>query len=160
MFRTWSASFLDQLSAYGQVIEQHPRYFIALDDPQRWRELALILRTKGEVEYFVLLTGTHKPPCFHLRYDLRSLLYLIDIAVTFYVQESQPVSSVADIWPAAEWQEREAYDLLGIQFAGHPNLRRILLPEDWEGHPLRCDYAMPESYKDIPLIYQPPSAAI
>lgn len=49
--------------------------------------------------------------------------------------------SVTEIWPTADWHEREAYDLFGILFVGHPNLKRILLPEDWEGHPLRKDYA-------------------
>jgi NADH-quinone oxidoreductase subunit C len=50
------------------------------------------------------------------------------------------VPSLTSIWPAADWAEREAYDLFGVVFEGHPDLRRILLPDDWEGHPLRRDY--------------------
>jgi NADH-quinone oxidoreductase subunit C len=59
------------------------------------------------------------------------------------------VDSVASIWGIADWHEREAYDLMGIRFQGHPNLRRILCPEDWVGHPLRKDYEMPLEYHEI-----------
>ncbi len=54
------------------------------------------------------------------------------------------VPTVSHIWPAANWHEREAFDLMGIVYDGHPNLKRILLPEEWEGHPLRKDYEFPE----------------
>lgn len=57
--------------------------------------------------------------------------------------------SVVSVWRTAEWHEREAYDLLGIFFEGNPDLRRILLPDDWDGHPLRKDYVNPEYYKGI-----------
>ena len=63
--------------------------------------------------------------------------------------ELPEVPSVADVWPTADWHEREVYDLSGVYFTGHPNLRRILCPEDWEGHPLRKDYEMPLEYHGI-----------
>jgi NADH-quinone oxidoreductase subunit C len=59
------------------------------------------------------------------------------------------VRSVAGVWSTADWHERETYDLSGVRFAGHPNLRRILCPEDWVGHPLRKDYEMPLEYHGI-----------
>jgi len=59
------------------------------------------------------------------------------------------LSSVSDLWPTANWHEREAYDLSGVYFEGHPNLQRILCPEDWVGHPLRKDYEMPLEYHGI-----------
>jgi len=59
------------------------------------------------------------------------------------------VPSVAHLWPTADWHEREAYDLCGINFTGHPNLTRILLSEDWEGYPLRKDYEFPLEYHGI-----------
>jgi NADH-quinone oxidoreductase subunit C len=59
-----------------------------------------------------------------------------------WVDDGEPVPSVIDVWPTADWHEREAWDLLGIHFDGHPNLKRILLDDDWEGHPLRKDYPL------------------
>lgn len=63
--------------------------------------------------------------------------------------ELPEVESVASVWAIADWHEREAYDLFGIQFVGHPHLRRLLCPEDWEGHPLRKDYVFPLEYHGI-----------
>jgi NADH-quinone oxidoreductase subunit C len=63
--------------------------------------------------------------------------------------ELPELPSVASVWRTADWHERECYDLLGIRFTGHPNLRRILCPEDWVGHPLRKDYEMPLEYHGI-----------
>ena len=59
------------------------------------------------------------------------------------------VPSVAGVWSTADWHEREAYDLSGVNFLGHPHLKRILCPDDWEGHPLRKDYEMPLEYHGI-----------
>lgn len=59
------------------------------------------------------------------------------------------IASVSDIWPTADWHERETYDLSGVRFTGHPSLRRILCPEDWVGHPLRKDYEMPLEYHGV-----------
>ena len=63
--------------------------------------------------------------------------------------ELPEVPSVSGVWSTADWHEREVYDLSGVYFTGHPNLRRILCPEDWVGHPLRKDYEMPLEYHGI-----------
>ena len=59
------------------------------------------------------------------------------------------IDTVSHVWAIADWHEREAYDLLGVRFVGHPNLVRILCPDDWEGHPLRKDYEFPLEYHGV-----------
>jgi len=74
-----------------------------------------------------------------------------EIAIKVRVPRSAPhIPTVSDVWPAANWHEREAFDLLGIVFDGHPDLRRILCCDDWVGHPLRKDYEFPLEYHGIP----------
>jgi len=66
-------------------------------------------------------------------------------------REAPSVHSVEAVWRVANWHEREAYDMFGIVFEGHSDLRRILCPDDWEGYPLRKDYKFPTSYRDMPV---------
>ncbi|MBI3272701.1 MAG: NADH-quinone oxidoreductase subunit C [Planctomycetes bacterium] len=61
------------------------------------------------------------------------------------------VPSLVGLWPAAGWHERETWDLMGIKYEGHPDLRRILCPDEWEGHPLRKDYVFPKEFQGITL---------
>jgi len=72
------------------------------------------------------------------------------------VPRSAPeLPSVSGVWPTAAWHEREAFDLVGMRFTGHPDLRRILLDDEWEGHPLRKDYQMPDVWGEVPMNGQP-----
>ena len=84
-----------------------------------------------------------KPKRFSVSYHL---LKLVDgaprLRVQVWVDDGEPVPSVVELWPTADWHEREAWDLMGIPFDGHPNLVRILMEDDWEGHPLRKDYPL------------------
>ena len=82
-----------------------------------------------------------KPERFSVSYHLLCLGDdPVRIRVQAWLAEGDEIDSVIEVWPAADWFEREAWDLFGISFRGHPNLTRILLDEDWEGHPLRKDY--------------------
>jgi NADH-quinone oxidoreductase subunit C len=86
-------------------------------------------------------------------------LYSIPFHATLHLRvvldrEKPEVPSLSGIWKTADWHEREAFDFFGIQFIGHPNLTRILLPADWEGHPLRKDYVEQERYHGIKVKYE------
>ncbi len=67
-------------------------------------------------------------------------------------REDPTMPSIVNVWSAANWQERECYDLFGVLFEGHPDLRRLLLPDDFEGHPLRKDYEEKDEYHGIPTV--------
>ncbi len=79
---------------------------------------------------------------FALSYHLMTIPGGNVVRIQIWCEDGQSVASVVEVWPTADWHEREAYDLFGIRFDGHPNLSRILMEDDWEGHPLRKDYPL------------------
>ncbi len=82
-----------------------------------------------------------KPKRFSMSYHLLALREGAPrVRVQVWLDDGEEVPSVVPVWPTADWHEREAFDLMGIRADGHPNLRRILMEDDWEGHPLRKDY--------------------
>jgi NADH:ubiquinone oxidoreductase subunit C len=82
-----------------------------------------------------------KPKRFSVNYHLLALRSdPVRIRVQVWADDGEAVPSVVGVWPTADWHEREAWDMMGISFEGHPNLVRILMDDDWEGHPLRKDY--------------------
>ena len=82
-----------------------------------------------------------KPARFSVSYHLLAVRAGAPrVRVQVWVEDGEAVPSVVSVWPTADWHEREAFDLMGIRFEGHPNLTRILMDDDWEGYPLRKDY--------------------
>ncbi len=89
-------------------------------------------------------------PRFELNYHLVSIPWRGKVRLRVRLAGNDAVvDSLVSVWAGANWLEREIFDLFGIRFTGHPDLRRILLPEDWEGHPLRRDYPV-EGFRDVP----------
>ncbi len=113
---------------------------ILVVDAGKLHEAASDLRDLG----FDLLgwcTAVDRGAHFEMVYRLRSRTMQVGMFLKCDVpREDARIASLTDLWPSADWHEREVYDLFGIRFDGHPNLRRIFLPEDWPGHPLRKDY--------------------
>jgi NADH-quinone oxidoreductase subunit C len=105
------------------------------------------LRDDEETQFDFLtdLTAVHypeKPQPFEIVYHLHSFPRGARLRVKTSLAEGEPVESAVDLWGTANWMEREVYDLFGIRFEHHPDLRRILLPADWEGHPLRKEHPL------------------
>jgi NADH/F420H2 dehydrogenase subunit C len=84
-----------------------------------------------------------KPKRFSVSYHLLGLRQPpVRVRLKVWLDEGETLPSVVSVWPTADWHEREQFDLMGITFDGHPNLRRLLMEDDWEGHPLRKDYPL------------------
>ena len=100
---------------------------------------------EAQFDFLTDLTARHIPDAekpFQVIYHLYSFARNARLRLKVDLAEGQACPSVVSVWGAANWMEREAYDLVGVRFEGHPDLRRLLLPEDWEGHPLRKDYPL------------------
>jgi len=124
-------------------------------------QVALLLRNDPDLAFdsLMCLSGLDWPNRLEVVYNLFSFKHRHKITLKVRCPKDNPiVPSVAQIWPTANFHEREAYDLIGVRFEGHPDPRRILLPDDWEGHPLRKDYQPPEFWHDIPVTVQLPTA--
>ncbi|XWX04263.1 NADH-quinone oxidoreductase subunit C [Aggregatilineales bacterium SYSU G02658] len=120
-------------------------------EPSRIVDVMLHLRnTTGLVYNFLsdisavdYYPDTHHPERFGVAYHIYSMLYNRRLRVKVYLPEEEPVvPSITSVWPAANWLEREIIDMMGITFEGHPDPRRLLMPEDWDGHPHRRDYPL------------------
>lgn len=83
-----------------------------------------------------------RPERFDVIYCLYSIPHRHRVRVKVRAAEQDPVPSVTGIWPAANWLEREVFDMFGVRFEGHPDLRRVLMPDEWQGHPQRKDYPL------------------
>lgn len=112
--------------------------------PDRIAHVCRFLRDECQFERVSTITAVDRYPAeprFEVVYHLHSLARNERVRVKTRVPSSNPaLDSVTSVWPGANWYERETFDLFGIQFRNHPNLERILMPEGWEGHPLRKDY--------------------
>ena len=121
--------------------------------PENWLEIAKWLKSNESLYFDSLQCNTGMDlgeGILESRYNLHSMKHLHKIEIRIKVSVEKPdIPSVEEVWRVADWFERETYDMFGINFIGHRDLRRILLPEDWEGWPLRKDYEEQETYHGI-----------
>jgi NADH-quinone oxidoreductase subunit C len=157
-----AADAAPQIGAMGQFLKEHGIKVVPLTEstgvetfelPAKDLVSALrLLRNSPEVklDFLVAVSGVDSESTFDSVYHLWSYENNNELVVKVRCPKSEvkedqlpEVPSVTTFWPAANWHERETYDLVGIRYYGHPYLRRILNPWDWEGHPLRRDYKQP-----------------
>lgn len=133
--------------AVGEALEFVSQISVRIE-PARIVEICNFLRDDPETSFNYLsdLTCVHYPMRHEAPLEVVYNLYSIPrnerLRLKVSITESSGVDSVTGVWPSANWMEREVYDLFGVNFKNHPDLRRILLPPDWEGHPLRKDYPL------------------
>jgi len=118
-------------------------------------DISLLLRDDPDLSFDCLmcLSGVETVEEFQTVYHLYSMLHnhKVTLRVGGTKEDELVVPTVSHVWPTAEWHERESYDLFGISYKGHPDPRRILLPDDWIGYPLRKDYEPQKKWHKIPL---------
>lgn len=114
-------------------------------DGPRAKEILRFLKEERGFNFLADLTSVHWPEegRIDVVYQVRNMTTRQQLRVRAGVPVEDPsIATVSDLWRTADWLEREVYDLMGVLFTGHPDLRRIMLPEDFEGHPLRKEYPM------------------
>lgn len=140
----------------GAELQAGPGDAFLMVPSEDWHEAATLLARDPGLSFGFLraLSGVDRPAtgkievvCHLLSYEHRHAIVL----KTTVPRSGGELPTLSDVWPAAEWHERELFDLFGVKLAGHPDLRRILLPDDWVGHPLLKDYVEPDSYNGIPM---------
>jgi NADH-quinone oxidoreductase subunit C len=160
-------------SAVSDLTVNGPDAFVIVTDPAKLIDICRVLRDDPRLRFDLLndLTGVdylepdpkkapkagfepHVEVVYHLSsFSVPGRRFTLKVVLPRWkdgiVGELPEVPSVAEVWPTADWHEREAYDLVGVRFLGHPDPRRILLADDWVGHPLRKDYEFPLEYRGI-----------
>jgi len=137
----------DALSATPVEIRVHASYLA---------EVARVCRGDSELHFdsLMCLSALDRGDALSVVYHLHSMSLRHKAALRVDLPRANPVvETVCGVWRTAEWHEREAYDMLGVRFEGHPDLRRILLPNDWVGYPLRKDYETPTFYRGMKVPY-------
>ena len=170
IYKSLKEKFNDSIIELNSSLPVEP---VIIVNPQSIDDVCLFLKENGEFKFdsLMCLSGVDdangekatnddgsnmiKGGTLSVVYHLESIELKHKVVLKVSVNRDIPeVKSVAGIWRHADWHEREAYDLIGIKFLNHPDLRRILMPYDWEaGHPLRKDYQNPEFYQGMKVPY-------
>ena len=129
--------------------------YVVQVSPEYWLEIAALLKddTLLQFDYLMCISSYDKGDnkTYGAAYNFYSVQLNHYVEVRVESEDGNSIPSVAGLWRAADWHEREAYDMMGLQFENHPDFKRILLSEDWEGYPLRKNYKEPDYYHGMPV---------
>ena len=123
--------------------------------PENWSEISSVLKNESKLNFDYLMCisaydkGDNK--VYGAAYNFYSTVNNHYLEVRVEAEDDISIPSVTGLWKTADWHEREAYDVMGLKFEGHPDLKRILLSDDWEGYPLRKNYKEPDYYHGVPV---------
>ena len=123
--------------------------------PEKWSEISFLLKNESKLNFDYLMCisaydkGDNK--VYGVAYNFYSIVNNHYLEVRVEAEDDISIPSVTGLWKTADWHEREAYDMMGLKFEGHPDLKRILLSDDWEGYPLRKNYKEPDYYHGVPV---------
>tara|TARA_B100000700_G_C14376542_1_gene548489 strand:- start:66 stop:551 length:486 start_codon:yes stop_codon:yes gene_type:complete len=128
---------------------------LLIKDIASWFDIAKFLKNEKKLffDYLMCITSydTGDSANFGLAYNFHSMKLNHTLEVRIEFSDGTEIKSIESLWKAADWHEREAFDMMGIVIVDHPDMKRILLPEDWEGYPLRKDYKTPDYYNGMPV---------
>ena len=128
---------------YDSQLDQEIKILV---DPGDWKPVAQFLKDSG-LDYFSFMTATDKRETFVLLTRVENLSGKIAVHLSCRLDSNGKIESLAGLWAGADWMEREIFDLFGIEFEGHPHLKRILLPEEYQGFPLRKEFPLDQRYE-------------
>jgi len=143
-----STALIESIKSLNPSIkfEEDSQSFL-LEEINNWGEVAKALKEEKDFDYLMCITSLDlENNQLGLAYNIHSTKNKISIEFKLLFTEETLIPSIEFLWKTADWHEREAFDMMGIKFSGHPNMKRILLPEDWEGHPLRKKYKVQDYY--------------
>ena len=151
----WESELVARLrSQHGSGLKEASTYlgqkYLVVDSSILY-EILLLMRDDELFDYCVDITAVHYPKReaqFDIVYVLYSFHHNERVRVKTQIKDGESLRTAVEIWPTANWLEREVYDMFGITFDGHPDLKRILLPDGWKGHPLRKDYPILQQDKE------------
>ena len=139
---------IDKIKDKVEILENQS----LLVNHEDWESISILINDSG-FDYMMCITAydLESDDRLGLAYNFYSTANKEYLEIRIEFIKTTEIFSIANIWRGADWHEREAFDMMGILFVGHPDMKRILLPEDWEGHPLRKDWKEPEFYNGMPV---------